>query len=136
MAETVVARPRRAPVLPIGRMAVPQEIAKLAAGDGAHVVAIDVNDERTDRGPLLSLTPHFWSFTFAVNVDAIFHSCHADLPHMIAAGGGAIVNTASQRGPAPGAPLPTPMLPAFNLRSRVIDRLSVGGDHSLIVGAQ
>lgn len=56
------------------------------------------------RGPLLSLTPEDWRLSFAVNIDAMFHLCQAALPHMIAAGGGAIVNTASQWGlhPAPG----------------------------------
>lgn len=55
------------------------------------------------RGPLLALTPEDWRLSFAINVDAIFHLCQAALPHMIAAGGGAIVNTASQWGlhPAP-----------------------------------
>jgi 2-hydroxycyclohexanecarboxyl-CoA dehydrogenase len=55
------------------------------------------------RGALLSLTPEDWSLSFAVNLDAMFHLCQAALPHMIAAGGGAIVNTASQWGlhPAP-----------------------------------
>jgi 2-hydroxycyclohexanecarboxyl-CoA dehydrogenase len=40
---------------------------------------------------------------FAVNLDAMFHLCRATIPHMITAGGGAIVNTASQWGlyPAP-----------------------------------
>ena len=56
------------------------------------------------RGPLLSLTPEDWRMSFAVNLDAMFHLCLAALPHMIAVGGGAIVNTASQWGlhPAPG----------------------------------
>ena len=55
------------------------------------------------RGNLLSLTPQDWRLSFAVNVDAMFHLCHAALPHMIAAGGGSIVNTGSQWGlhPAP-----------------------------------
>lgn len=55
------------------------------------------------RGPLLSLTPEDWRVSFAVNVDAMFHLCQAALPAMIAQGGGAIVNTASQWGlyPAP-----------------------------------
>ena len=55
------------------------------------------------RGNLLSLTPDDWRLSFAINVDAMFHLCQAALPHMIAAGGGAIVNTASQWGlhPAP-----------------------------------
>jgi 2-hydroxycyclohexanecarboxyl-CoA dehydrogenase len=55
------------------------------------------------RGDLLSLTAKDWDLSFAVNVDALFHLCRAVLPHMIDAGGGAIVNTASQWGlyPAP-----------------------------------
>ena len=56
------------------------------------------------RGALLDLTEEDWRMSFAVNLDAMFHLCRAVLPHMIAAGGGAIVNTASQWGlhPAPG----------------------------------
>jgi 2-hydroxycyclohexanecarboxyl-CoA dehydrogenase len=55
------------------------------------------------RGDLLSISDNDWSTTFAVNVDAMFHLCRAVLPHMIDAGHGAIVNTASQWGlyPAP-----------------------------------
>ncbi len=55
------------------------------------------------RGNLLALTDADWSLSFAVNLDSMFHLCRAALPHMIAAGGGAIVNTASQWGlyPAP-----------------------------------
>ncbi|RVG82489.1 SDR family NAD(P)-dependent oxidoreductase [Sinorhizobium meliloti] len=55
------------------------------------------------RGNLLSLTPEDWRLSFAVNVDSMFHLCQGALPHMIEAGGGAIVNTASQWGlyPAP-----------------------------------
>lgn len=55
------------------------------------------------RGNLLALTPEDWRLSFAINIDAMFHLCQAVLPHMIAAGGGAIVNTASQWGlhPAP-----------------------------------
>ncbi|MER2634761.1 MAG: SDR family oxidoreductase [Rhizobiaceae bacterium] len=55
------------------------------------------------RGNLLSLTPEDWRLSFAINVDAMFHLCQEVLPYMIEAGGGAIVNTASQWGlhPAP-----------------------------------
>ncbi|MFJ4028998.1 SDR family NAD(P)-dependent oxidoreductase [Paenarthrobacter sp. NPDC089989] len=55
------------------------------------------------RGDLLSLSEEDWDLSFAVNVDSLFHLCRAALPHMIDAGGGAIVNTASQWGlyPAP-----------------------------------
>lgn len=73
----------------------------------AHEGRIDVlcnNAGINRRGPLLDLTEEDWRLSFAVNVDAMFHTCQAALPHMIAAGGGAIVNTASQWGlhPAPG----------------------------------
>ncbi|MBB4188498.1 NAD(P)-dependent dehydrogenase (short-subunit alcohol dehydrogenase family) [Sinorhizobium terangae] len=55
------------------------------------------------RGNLLSLSDEDWSISFAVNLDSMFHLCRAALPLMIEAGGGAIVNTASQWGlyPAP-----------------------------------
>ncbi|MBB6487740.1 SDR family NAD(P)-dependent oxidoreductase [Rhizobium lusitanum] len=55
------------------------------------------------RGSLLSLSDEDWEDSFTVNLDSMFHLCRAALPHMIAAGGGAIVNTASQWGlyPAP-----------------------------------
>ena len=55
------------------------------------------------RGNLLSLTDDDWNASFAVNLDSMFHLCRATIPHMIDAGGGAIVNTASQWGlyPAP-----------------------------------
>lgn len=56
------------------------------------------------RGDLLALSDGDWSLTFDVNVHALFHLCRAALPHMISAGGGSIVNTASQWGttPVPG----------------------------------
>ncbi|WP_331376292.1 SDR family NAD(P)-dependent oxidoreductase [Sinorhizobium chiapasense] len=55
------------------------------------------------RGNLLSLTDDDWHASFTVNLDSMFHLCRAAVPHMIEAGGGAIVNTASQWGllPAP-----------------------------------
>lgn len=56
------------------------------------------------RGDILALDEADWDVTFAVNVHALFHLCRAAVPHMRAAGGGAIVNTASQWGlhPVPG----------------------------------
>jgi len=72
----------------------------------AHEARLDVlcnNAGINRRGNLLALTPEDWDLSFAINIDAMFHLCQAALPHMIAAGGGAIVNTASQWGlhPAP-----------------------------------
>ena len=56
------------------------------------------------RGNLLDTSEDDWDLSMAVNVNALFHMCRAVLPGMVAAGGGAIVNTASQWGitPAPG----------------------------------
>jgi len=56
------------------------------------------------RGNLLALSEDDWHASFTVNLDSMFHLCRAVLPLMIDAGGGAIVNTASQWGlyPAPG----------------------------------
>jgi NAD(P)-dependent dehydrogenase (short-subunit alcohol dehydrogenase family) len=55
------------------------------------------------RGNILAISEEDWRLSFAVNIDAMFHLCKAVVPHMIANGGGAIVNTASQWGlhPAP-----------------------------------
>jgi len=55
------------------------------------------------RGALMELSEDDWHDTFAINVTAMFYLCQAAIPHMKAAGGGAIVNTASQWGlhPAP-----------------------------------
>jgi NAD(P)-dependent dehydrogenase (short-subunit alcohol dehydrogenase family) len=55
------------------------------------------------RGNLLALSEDDWHTTFTVNLHSMFHLCRAAIPHMIEAGGGAIVNTASQWGlhPAP-----------------------------------
>lgn len=55
------------------------------------------------RGNILDISVQDWNDLFAVNINAMFHLCRAALPHMIAGGGGAIVNTASQWGlyPAP-----------------------------------
>ena len=89
--------------------------ADIGAVEGCRAVIADVMavEARIDvlcnnagvnrRGDLLSLTAEDWNISFAINIDAMFHLCQAALPHMIAAGGGAIVNTASQWGlhPAP-----------------------------------
>lgn len=55
------------------------------------------------RGNIMAISEDDWDITFTVNIDAMFHLCRAVIPGMIAQGGGAIVNTASQWGlhPAP-----------------------------------
>lgn len=39
-----------------------------------------------------------WQASFGVNLFGVFHTCHYALPHMLAAGGGVIVNSASNAG--------------------------------------
>ncbi|WP_353816569.1 SDR family NAD(P)-dependent oxidoreductase [Agromyces sp. SYSU T00266] len=96
----------------------PASVEAFDVGDGADAASavdriiaahgrIDVlvnNAGVNRRGALLDLSEDDWRLSFAVNVDSLFHMCRAVLPHMVEAGGGAIVNTASQWGlhPAPG----------------------------------
>lgn len=50
----------------------------------------------TDRQrPLLETDPGIWERVIAVNLSGPYHFCRLILPHMIAQGGGAIVNTLS-----------------------------------------
>jgi 2-hydroxycyclohexanecarboxyl-CoA dehydrogenase len=68
-----------------------------------HVDILANNAGINRRGNILAITEEDWHLSFAVNLDSMFYLCRAVLPHMIEAGGGAIVNTASQWGlhPAP-----------------------------------
>ncbi len=49
-------------------------------------------------GHLLECTEDEWNVTMATNLDAIFYACRAAIPHMLASGGGSIINTASVLG--------------------------------------
>ncbi len=107
-----------------------QDIANkiVTSGGAAYAIEADISDSRScadliskvmnrqgridilannaginRRGNLLALTEDDWHASFAVNLNSMFYLCRAVIPHMIEAGGGAIVNTASQWGlyPAP-----------------------------------
>ncbi len=54
------------------------------------------------RGSVTETTDADWSLSLGVNVEAPFRVCRAAIPIMAAAGGGAIVNTASCWGLRPG----------------------------------
>lgn len=107
-----------------------RDVADKIAGDGgsAYAIEADISNstscaelvekviERTGRidvlannaginrrGNLLALSEDDWHTSFAVNLNSMFFLCRSVIPHMMEAGGGAIINTASQWGlyPAP-----------------------------------
>lgn len=49
-------------------------------------------------GRLVACTDDEWDRTIATNLSAIFWACRAAVPHMLAGGGGSIINTASVLG--------------------------------------
>jgi NAD(P)-dependent dehydrogenase (short-subunit alcohol dehydrogenase family) len=49
-------------------------------------------------GRLVDCTEDEWERTMATNLSAIFWACRAAVPHMLAVGGGSIINTASVLG--------------------------------------
>jgi NAD(P)-dependent dehydrogenase (short-subunit alcohol dehydrogenase family) len=51
-----------------------------------------------EMGPLLDCSPDNWSRVIGVNLTGVFNSVRAELPHLLAAGGGSIVNMASMAG--------------------------------------
>jgi NAD(P)-dependent dehydrogenase (short-subunit alcohol dehydrogenase family) len=55
-------------------------------------------------GTVLEMEPRHWRLSFRVNVEGPFLVCKAVLPHMIAGGGGHIINISSRGaiGPGPG----------------------------------
>ncbi len=60
------------------------------------------------RGDILSLSDEMWHRSFDVNLHAMFYLSRAAIPRMRDAGGGAIVNTASQWGLYPASNHPAP----------------------------
>jgi NAD(P)-dependent dehydrogenase (short-subunit alcohol dehydrogenase family) len=55
-------------------------------------------------GPFIETGPEEWDRNIEVHLNGVYHTCHAVLPLIIAAGGGAIVNTASGAGIRGGPP--------------------------------
>ncbi len=57
-------------------------------------------------GPITACTTENWDRTISINLTGVFNSLKAQLPHLIARGGGAIVNMASVAGVAAEEALP------------------------------
>jgi len=51
-----------------------------------------------EKGPLVACSPDNWSRVIGVNLTGVYNSIRAELPHLLAAGGGSIVNMASMAG--------------------------------------
>lgn len=80
------------------------DVTGLLADPGAARLSILVNCAGImRRGDALSLGPSDWADTFRVNTEAVFELCRLVLPHLSAAGGGSVVNIASQWGLHPAA---------------------------------
>lgn len=65
----------------------------VAALGGLHILCNNAGIIR--RASVLDTSEAEWDQVMAVNLKAVFLLCRAAIPHLIAAGGGAIVNTAS-----------------------------------------
>lgn len=104
-----------------------RQLSELGASDVATYV-VDVTDELSLRsavddfagahggldlalnsagvavaGRFLETPPEDWDWIWRINVQGVAASCRAELPHMLAAGGGLVINVASAAGFVSGA---------------------------------
>src|SRR3954451_16178128 len=79
-------------------VAVSADVARVVRGAEERYGRVDAlcnNAGIYTRGTVLTVSEEAWDRTMAVNLKGMFLFARAVIPHMIAAGGGAIVNTAS-----------------------------------------
>src|SRR5262249_29459638 len=88
-------------------LALRADVSRRAANDAMVAAAVerlrrrDVLDNHAAvqrSGRLVECTEEQWDRTVATNLSAIFWACRAAVPHLRAAGGGSIINTASVLG--------------------------------------
>lgn len=95
-------------------------IAEFGAVHGLYNVGADLSDETIGRDfTLLDTEMDVWRRTMDVNLLGYVRTCRAVLPHLVAQGGGSIVNTSS------GGSLGTdPMHVAYNASKAAINQLT------------
>jgi 3-oxoacyl-[acyl-carrier protein] reductase len=88
-------------------LAVPADVSRRADNDRMVAAAVErfgrldvlYNNAAVQMsGRLVDCSEEEWDRTIATNLSAIFWACRAAVPHMLAAGGGSIINTASVLG--------------------------------------
>ncbi len=94
--------------------AVTAAVSEIAAALGGLDILVN-NAARDDRQEIDAVTPDIWDESQAVNLRHLFFAAQAALPHLRAAGGGAIVNFSSiayllNMGDIPPMPRPRPAL--------------------------
>ncbi|MCC6179467.1 MAG: SDR family oxidoreductase [Chloroflexi bacterium] len=79
-------------------------VDRVAAELGRLDILVNNAGGGEERKPTLESTPDRWANTINLNLLGVYYGCHAALPHLIAAGGGKIVNVGSGMGhsPSPG----------------------------------
>jgi NAD(P)-dependent dehydrogenase (short-subunit alcohol dehydrogenase family) len=85
--------------------AVAAAVAQATARLGVPRILVNNAALRTRRARIVDLSTEEWEAALRVNLSGAFHLCRAAIPAMAAAGGGVIVNVASQLGSVavPGA---------------------------------
>ncbi|WP_309505123.1 SDR family oxidoreductase [Streptomyces sp. KM273126] len=95
-------------------------VSELGGLDGLFNVGANVPDAVPDRDTdLLGMAPEIWRRTFEVNLLGYTLACRATIPHLLAAGGGAIVNCSSG-----GAWAGLPVLPAYSTSKAGVNALT------------
>lgn len=79
-------------------VAVPADVERMVRETVTHFGRIDILCNNAGIGSskdVIAVEPDEWDQVFAVNVRGVYLGCKYALPHMLAQGGGAIINTAS-----------------------------------------
>lgn len=83
-----------------------QVCSAIAADFGGIDGAVNNAGVGGEFGPIAACTQTNWDRTLAINLTGVFNSLRAEIPHLLAAGGGAIVNMASVAGVAAEEAMP------------------------------